>query len=181
MLTSTSEGLPLAMMESMGAGCVPIVYDITYGPRDLVKHGQNGFITPLGDIEALAGQIEEFLDLGSERIATMREAAKETVKQYLPEAGYRRWKSVIEGLDPVALPNVDPKETGQAISVKTLRAAPAAVGTRIELELGQTHQSIAASLQLVLVARKKNTYFLCTDPTIERRPFGRWHDRRLRH
>lgn len=173
MLTSTSEGLPLAMMESMGAGCVPIVYDITYGPRDLVKHGQNGFITPLGDIEALAGQIEEFLDLGSERIATMREAAKETVKQYLPEAGYRRWKSVIEGLDPVALPNVDPKETGQAISVKTLRAAPAAVGTRIELELGQTHQSIAASLQLVLVARKKNTYFLCTDPTIERRPFGR--------
>ena len=54
MLTSTSEGLPLAMMESMAAGCVPIVYDITYGPRDLVDQGQNGFITPLGDIEALA-------------------------------------------------------------------------------------------------------------------------------
>ncbi|WP_193081619.1 glycosyltransferase [Brevibacterium aurantiacum] len=173
MLTSTSEGLPLAMMESMGAGCVPIVYDITYGPRDLVNQGQNGFIAPLGDIEALAGQIEEFLDLGPERIATMREAAKDTVEQYLPEAGYRRWETVLEGLSPVALPNVDPREVGEAISAKTLRATTTADGTRIELELSQTHESVAASLQLVLAARKKNTYFLCTDPTIERRLFGR--------
>ncbi len=173
MLTSTSEGLPLAMMESMGAGCVPIVYDITYGPRDLVIQGQNGFITPLGDIEALATQIEEFLGLGSDRIATMREAAKETVKQYLPEAGYRRWKTVLEGLSPVLLPNVDPRESGQAISAKSLRVAPTIDGTRIELELSQTHESIAAALQLVLAARKKNTYFLCTDPSIKRRSFGR--------
>ncbi|SMY03710.1 Glycosyltransferase involved in cell wall bisynthesis [Brevibacterium sp. 239c] len=173
MLTSTSEGLPLAMMESMGAGCVPIVYDITYGPRDLVIQGQNGFITPLGDIEALATQIEEFVGLGSERVTTMREAAKETVKQYLPEAGYRRWKTVLEGLSPVLLPNVDPRESGQAISAKSLRVAPTVDGARIELELSQTHESIAASLQLVLAARKKNTYFLCTDPSIKRRPFGR--------
>src|SRR5699024_11484310 len=46
LLTSTSEGLPLAMMESMGAGCVPIVYDITYGPGDLVVQGDNGYVTP---------------------------------------------------------------------------------------------------------------------------------------
>lgn len=173
MLTSTSEGLPLAMMESMGAGCVPIVYDITYGPRDLVRQGQNGFISPRGDIDALASQIEDFLGLESERIATMREAAKETVKQYLPEAGYRRWKAVLKGLYPVSLPKVDPRETGQAISAKTLRVAPTVDGARIELELSQTHESIAASLQLVLAARKKNTYFLCTDPSIKRRPFGR--------
>ncbi|WP_147271177.1 glycosyltransferase [Brevibacterium aurantiacum] len=173
MLTSTSEGLPLAMMESMAAGCVPIVYDITYGPRDLVDQGQNGFITPLGDIEALATQIEEFMGLGPERINTMREAAKKAVEQYLPEAGYQRWKTVLEGLSPVALPDVDPREVGQTINAKALRATTTADGTRIELELSQTHESVAASLQLVLAARNKNTYFLCTDPTIERRLFGR--------
>ncbi|NJC56426.1 glycosyltransferase [Brevibacterium marinum] len=173
MLTSTSEGLPLSMMESMGAGCVPIVYDITYGPRDLVEQGQNGFITPRNDIEALAEQIEGFLQLGSERIASMRAAAMETVEQYLPEAGYRRWQKVLETLELAPLPNIDARETGQTITAKTLGVIPAAHGTRIDLEFSQIHESTADSLQMVLTARRRNTYFLCTDPAVERRPFGR--------
>lgn len=173
MLTSTSEGLPLAMMESMGAGCIPIVYDITYGPRDLVEQGENGFITPRGDIGALANQIEEFLGLEGERISSMRAAARETVKQYLPEAGYRRWQSALEGLEPVPLPSARPRESGQAICAKTLGASPTAHGSRIELEFSQIHESIAGTLQLVLAARKRNLYFLSTDPIVERRTFGR--------
>src|SRR5699024_2837781 len=68
MLTSASEGLPLSLMESMGAGCIPIVYDITYGPRDLIEPGENGFITPRGDIDALANKIEYFLSLKPETV-----------------------------------------------------------------------------------------------------------------
>ena len=75
LLTSTSEGLPLAMMESMGAGCVPIVYDITYGPGDLVVQGDNGYVTPFGDVDALADQIEEFLELDQDHVASMRSKA----------------------------------------------------------------------------------------------------------
>lgn len=172
-LTSTSEGLPLAMMESMGAGCVPIVYDITYGPRDLVEQGQNGFITPLGDSGALADQIEMFLGLGPDRITAMRTAAMTTVEEYLPEAGYKRWKTVFEGLQPVPLPNVDPRESGQAISAKALRVIPSVQGARIELKLDQIPVSVAAGLQLVLTGRKQNIYFLCSDPVVERRAFGR--------
>ena len=59
-------------MESMGAGCVPIVYDITYGPRDLIQQGVNGFITPRGDVDGLADQIEEFL---SRRLRTWIQCA----------------------------------------------------------------------------------------------------------
>ncbi|GAA1559000.1 glycosyltransferase [Brevibacterium picturae] len=173
MLTSTSEGLPLSMMESMGAGCVPIVYDITYGPRDLVEQGQNGFITPRGDIEALADQIEAFLQLGTEAIASMRAAAMETVEQYLPEAGYRRWQTVLETLELAPLPNIDARDTGRTITAKALGVTPAAQGARIELEFSQIHKSTADSLQMVLTARRRNTYFLCTDPTVERRSFGR--------
>lgn len=172
-LTSTSEGLPLAMMESMGAGCVPIVYDITYGPRDLVEQGQNGFITSRGDIGALADQIEVFLGLGSKHIASMRRAAMTTVEEYLPEAGYQRWKTVLEGLKPVSLPNVDPRESGQAINANALRVTPSAHGSRIELEFSQIQESAAVPLQLVLTGRKRNTHFFCADPVVERRAFGR--------
>lgn len=172
-LTSTSEGLPLAMMESMGAGCVPIVYDITYGPRDLVEQGQNGFITPRGDIGALADQIEVFLGLDPERIASMRKAAMTTVEAYLPEAGYQRWKTVLEELKPVPLPNVDPREPGQAISAKSLKVISHAHGSRIELEFSQIQDSAAGPLQLVLTGRRRNIYFLCADPIVERRAFGR--------
>lgn len=172
-LTSTSEGLPLAMMESMGAGCVPIVYDITYGPRDLVEQGHNGFVTPRGDIGALADQIEAFLGLGPERIAAMRRAAMTTVEEYLPGVGYQRWKTVLEALKPASLPNIGARESVQAINANALRVTPSVQGSRIELEFGHIQESAAAPLQLVLVGRKRNNYFLCTDPVVERRAFGR--------
>src|SRR5699024_8572323 len=105
MLTSTSEGLPLSMMESMGAGCIPIVYDITYGPRDLVEHGRNGFITPWSDIDALADQIADFLSVDEEHVVGMRREARKTVERYLPEAGYRRWQDALEEVAMVNLPD----------------------------------------------------------------------------
>src|SRR5699024_4300588 len=94
-LTSTSEGLPLSLLEAMGAGCVPIVYDITYGPRDLIDQGVNGFITPWSDIDALADQIERFLSLEPSEVESMRRAAVKSVERYLPEAGYRRWQNAL--------------------------------------------------------------------------------------
>lgn len=78
-LTSASEGLPLSVMEAMGAGCIPIVYDITYGPRDLIEQGENGYITPRGDIDALSDQIEDFLSLNPETVDAMRRSAMQTV------------------------------------------------------------------------------------------------------
>lgn len=172
-LTSTSEGLPLSMMESMGAGCVPIVYDITYGPRDLVEQGQNGFITPRGDIDALAHQIESFLSLDSERIASMRTSAMETVEKYLPEAGYRRWKTVLEELEPMKQLDDGTHQPAKGIKADSLIVTPTAQGSRVEIELSQVHRSTAAALQLVLSGRTLNTFFLCTNPTVTDRSFGR--------
>lgn len=173
LLTSTSEGLPLSVMESMGAGCVPIVYDITYGPRDLVDQGENGFVTPRGDIDALAAQIESFLERDSVSISSMRTAAMATVEKYLPEAGYRRWKTVLEELEPMhrlddgnQIPN---KKVIEAVSLSVTRSAG---GSQIDVELGNVHRTTAATLQLVINGRSLNTFFLCTNPTVAYRPFG---------
>lgn len=172
-LTSTSEGLPLSMMEAMGAGCVPIVYDITYGPRDLVEQGKNGFITPRGDIDALADQIETYLELDAETMATMRASARSTVERYLPEAGYQRWKVALEDLSPLGNLDDGSHNPSRAIKADSLSISPSARGARIAMELRGIHPSTAPAVQLVLAARNSNTFFLCPEPLVDRRFLGR--------
>jgi glycosyltransferase involved in cell wall biosynthesis len=52
-LTSKHEGLPRAVMEAMAAG-KPVVATDVRGSRDLVRHGENGFLVPPDDPGVLA-------------------------------------------------------------------------------------------------------------------------------
>lgn len=58
-LTSEFEGKPLALLEAMGQGCVPIVTDIKSGIPELIDHGHNGFKVPVGDIDQFSLYIEK--------------------------------------------------------------------------------------------------------------------------
>lgn len=173
MLTSTSEGLPLSMMESMGAGCIPIVYDITYGPRDLIEDGRNGFITPWSDIGSLADQIEAFLSLEESRVDDMRREARKTVERYLPEAGYQRWQDALEEVTVGNLPDDRDGEPVPPIDAKKLTCEATPRGCRFEIELDQIHPAIAGSLQLVVAGRTLNTFFISSSVQISTRRFGR--------
>lgn len=173
MLTSTSEGLPLSMMESMGAGCIPIVYDITYGPRDLIEHGCNGFITPRSDIDALADQIADFLTLDEERVDGLRREARKSVKRYLPEAGYQRWQDALEEVAVVNLPDDQGEESAPSIEAKKLTCEATTQGCRIEIEVDHIHPAIAGSLQLVVAGRKLSTFFVSSSTQVSTSRFGR--------
>lgn len=172
-LTSASEGLPLSVMEAMGAGCIPIVYDITYGPRDLIEQGRDGFITPRGDISALADQIEAFLTLPPEDVEVMRRSAMATVERYLPDAGYRRWKAVLEELRPANLPDGPTTHRLPAIVAKSLTVHPTPRGSQVEVEIDQMDRSLAESLELIVAARTLNTFFVCRNPRVSKRLLGR--------
>lgn len=50
------EGHSISQSEAMAAGAVPVITDVS-GARDDVTDGYNGFIVPVGDIEALADRI----------------------------------------------------------------------------------------------------------------------------
>jgi len=50
LLTSEFEGLPMALLESMAQGCIPVVSKIESGIMNVIKPGANGFIYPIGDI-----------------------------------------------------------------------------------------------------------------------------------
>jgi poly(glycerol-phosphate) alpha-glucosyltransferase len=75
LLTSSSESFGLVLVESMAAGCIPIAYDIHYGPASIITHGVNGFIVERGNEQALSQCIVDFLAQTAEEAAAMRVAA----------------------------------------------------------------------------------------------------------
>ena len=59
-LPSYREGLPKSLLEA--AACArPIVATDVPGCREIVKHGENGYLVPLGDSRALADSLETLL------------------------------------------------------------------------------------------------------------------------
>lgn len=59
LLASEFEGMPNALIEAMGHGLVPVVTQIPSGPTELVQHGENGFLVPVGDVAGFAERLAE--------------------------------------------------------------------------------------------------------------------------
>jgi glycosyltransferase involved in cell wall biosynthesis len=79
LLTSNFEGLPVSLMEAMGQGVIPLVTDIDSGIPEIVSHGRNGFLQPVGDIDAFAARLAE-LHASPSRRGALHEAAFRTIK-----------------------------------------------------------------------------------------------------
>jgi poly(glycerol-phosphate) alpha-glucosyltransferase len=94
LMTSTTEGQSLVLLESMAAGCVPIAYDIRYGPDELLVDGETGFLVPGGDVSALADTIQRFLSLPTKRVRQLRANARERLSAFTDAEVYRRWVEV---------------------------------------------------------------------------------------
>lgn len=80
-LLSDYEGLPVALLEAMGHGLVPIVTRIESGNTQLVRDGENGFVIPVGDIP---GCVEALQTLGNDRrlLSELKRAAWKSVQDY---------------------------------------------------------------------------------------------------
>jgi poly(glycerol-phosphate) alpha-glucosyltransferase len=95
LLTSTSEGLPLVLVEAMAAGCLPIAYDIRYGPADVITDGVDGWIVPDGDTAAMAAAIRRAVALDDAEIERMRSAARRRAQQFGERAVTEKWAGVL--------------------------------------------------------------------------------------
>lgn len=56
-LMSEFEGLPLSLLEAMSHRCVPVVTDIPSGIGEVLVHGENGLLSPLGNVNAMVENI----------------------------------------------------------------------------------------------------------------------------
>ena len=77
-LPSYFEGFPNSLAEAMVSGLPPISYDCPTGPGQIIQHGTNGLLVPLGDITGLASAMQKLVDTPALRASMGREARKLT-------------------------------------------------------------------------------------------------------
>jgi poly(glycerol-phosphate) alpha-glucosyltransferase len=92
LLTSTSEGSPLCVLEALAAGCLPIAYDIPFGPADVIRDGVNGFLVEPGDTAAMAARIAQLVAMPAAEVDAMRSRAVASVASYEESAVLAVWR-----------------------------------------------------------------------------------------
>jgi glycosyltransferase involved in cell wall biosynthesis len=83
-MTSEFEGMPNALLEAMGRGCVPVVTDIRSGIPEVVRDGDSGYLVPVGDVDGFA---ERFARL--QRDPEHRRAMSSRAYRTVDEGTYR--------------------------------------------------------------------------------------------
>jgi glycosyltransferase involved in cell wall biosynthesis len=81
-MPSRSEGLPVALLEGMAHGCVPVVSDLPSGIPELVLNGVSGFRIAVGDIAGFAGAIASMASPGSALTSMAEEAAARVASKF---------------------------------------------------------------------------------------------------
>lgn len=61
LMTSYFEGFPMALIESIQMGVVPVVMDSFLSLHDIIQDGFNGYITPNADIESFVKKLESLM------------------------------------------------------------------------------------------------------------------------
>ncbi|WP_205328287.1 glycosyltransferase [Glycomyces sp. YM15] len=90
-LSSRFEGMPLVLIEAMAAGCIPVAYDIRYGPSDIITDGVDGFVVPAGDVKALADAVARVSSMPEAALAELRANAQKRAADFSDEAVTRAW------------------------------------------------------------------------------------------
>ncbi len=92
---SRKEGLPLALLEGMAAGCVPIVTKVG-GMPEVVNESSLGWVVNLDDSNAFCKAMNEVISLDKVELEAMREHVVNCVEQnYSAEKSYEKIMNTI--------------------------------------------------------------------------------------
>jgi glycosyltransferase involved in cell wall biosynthesis len=92
---SLAEGFHLPPLEAMACR-VPVVSTAVGGPMDIVRDGENGFLSPVGDPEALGANLTRALELSSGDWKVMSDHALGTATDYTWDDATDRFESELQ-------------------------------------------------------------------------------------
>lgn len=87
-LSSRFEGLPLVLIEAMGAGLPVVSFSCPCGPQDLIQNGYNGLLVENGNVKELANKIITLIEnedlryhMGMNAVSSAALYKKDTIMQ----------------------------------------------------------------------------------------------------
>jgi poly(glycerol-phosphate) alpha-glucosyltransferase len=88
--TTRREAMPLTLLEALAVGTPVVVYDVRYGPREIVRDGVDGFVVPVHDIRSAARAVVRLLTEPELR-DRMSQSAREVTTRFSREAHDEAW------------------------------------------------------------------------------------------
>lgn len=89
LMTSDFEGLPVALLEAMASGVVPVTTDAG-GIPDVIQPGECGFMLPRGDVEGIVAALHTVLDASAEQREAWGAAARARIQDHFSTATMMR-------------------------------------------------------------------------------------------
>ena len=96
-MSSNYEGFPMVMIEAMACGLPAISFDFKCGPKDIIRHGENGLLVKNGDIQGLAEAMMKLME-DEELRRRMSVEARKVTEAYSEEVVMKQWIDLFEGL-----------------------------------------------------------------------------------
>jgi glycosyltransferase involved in cell wall biosynthesis len=107
LVTSRDEGGPRAVLEAMATGAPLVTTRVGQG-ADLVRHGENGWMVEVEDVDGLVLWVVHVADARPNELDRVLEAGRATAEASSYEALRPRWRALLNGF--VAMPDDAPSE-----------------------------------------------------------------------
>ncbi|TVL93659.1 glycosyltransferase family 4 protein [Streptomyces sp. SAJ15] len=96
-VTSREESFGMTIVESMQCGTPVVATDCPHGPGEIIDHGKDGLLVPVGDVDAIAKGLLTLIDDDRLRHA-MGAAAQVNVQRYAPQSIAKLYEQLVAEL-----------------------------------------------------------------------------------